>query len=418
MRAFAALLALALPLAPSLHADEYNSARGFFIDLPEGYALVAGDGAESFSFSSPDGTVQVDIRSYPADRYRSVQTIASETTKRLGATGTPKYFRYAGRETALAELRFKLSADGYRGHALFVDGTPDRTVNGGGQDSGQSYDLVIIAYARERDYSAQKDALLSVLDGFSADAAARNAPGPVGAEARAALSASSPVKEALINFGQAGVRVPWRPAEGAIAQATVEREYRVLVPYGAMPDLTVAAVRRFYRMVLRDSSPSLDLLALELARAWDSAAWHSREPDGLSAAMPAQTAAPRFGPPADARAYASALLSWTQSWSYERSPAGSDVVNPLSAAMEGRGDCDSRALVLVALLRRENIRAILLVSLAHQHALAAIDAPGPGARFPYEGRGWLVAETTAKVGIGLIEQKQSSIADWFAVDFP
>ena len=115
---------------------------------------------------------------------------------------------------------------------------------------------------------------------------------------------------------------------------------------------------------------------------------------------------------------AEALLSWVQGFRYERDPKGSDVVNPISAAFERRGDCDSRALVMSILLRRENIDSILMISLEHGHALAAVDAPGPGARFPFNDRNWLVAETTAKVGIGLVDAAQADPASWIGIEFP
>jgi hypothetical protein len=135
-------------------------------------------------------------------------------------------------------------------------------------------------------------------------------------------------------------------------------------------------------------------------------------------AAAASTAGPRFGAAAEPRGYAEALLAWVQGFKYERDPKGSDVVNPISAAFEARGDCDSRALVMAILLRREGIRSILMISLEHEHALAAVDAPGAGARYPYKDTNWLVAETTARVGIGRIDQSQADPKDWLGVDFP
>ncbi len=73
---------------------------------------------------------------------------------------------------------------------------------------------------------------------------------------------------------------------------------------------------------------------------------------------------------------------------------------------------------MAILLRREDIDAIMMVSLKHEHALAGIDAPGTGARFPFQDKRWLVAETTAKVGIGMIDAGQADPADWIGVAFP
>jgi hypothetical protein len=446
------LLVIANAFAP-LFAEEFNSSRGFFIDLPEGFSLLPGDGQQSFSFIAMDKQTQADIFAYDPARYGSIQALSADIIQKLGAQGTPQYFTYAGRQAALAELRFGAGAQAMRGHVLFINGEPrtKAAITPQQENSGEaSYDLVLLAYTASASYTKNRDLLLSIIDGFSADAAARSRPGPIGSQARAKLTSTSAApaspnaapaapgstSAATIRFGKATLSIPWQAQEGAVAQETVEREYRVLTPYGAQPALLQAAMKRFYRMVWRDSQASLEYLALELSRAWDSGAWAGKErsPTLVGARTesdaPAQAGAgavssraasaaegPRFGAPAQSREYAAALLAWTQEWRYERSPQGSDVVNPLSAAMEGRGDCDSRALVLISLLRRENIEGILLISLVHEHALGAFDLPGAGARYPYGERQWLVAETTAKVDIGLIDQRQSAIADWFAIDF-
>jgi hypothetical protein len=45
------------------------------------------------------------------------------------------------------------------------------------------------------------------------------------------------------------------------------------------------------------------------------------------------------------------------------------------------------------------------------------DLEGPGARFEAGGKKWLVAETTAPVGVGLIEQGVSGVESWFGITF-
>lgn len=444
-----ALLALRALASPGgiASAEEIGSAHGFSIDLPEGMALLSSDGKDRFSFGPPDGLFQLDIIVYDAARYADAGAMAQDLMRRLSAQGSTRRFAYAGMDAALAELRFGSGTGSTRGQAVFLNGVPKGSAAASAGASGSTgsagdasapppaYDLALLAYAPSSSYAKAKDLILSTLDGFSAGPAYRAAPGPLGAAARAGLSPERPA-QAQIRFGQALISVPWLPAEGRAAQEIVEREYRVLLPYGAKPELVTEAMRRFYRMAWRDSAPSLERLGLELARAWENGSWAGAErPAGLvereateanavqapspaaASASAAAAPAPRFGAPASPREYAGALLAWVQAWRYERDPSGSDVVNPLSAAMEGRGDCDSRALVMLTLLRRENIPGILLVSLKHQHALAGLELPGPGARFPYKQKQWLVAETTAPVGIGLIDQAQSAVADWFAVDF-
>jgi hypothetical protein len=429
----AELLLAALLLAGSMaFGDEYFSERGFSIDLPEGFDILESDGSSSFSFGSPDGAVLVDIVVYPASRFMSAKAGADDTARRLSGRGSFRAFEYGSHDAAIGELGFGTGSSALRGYGLFVNDVQsprgDYPATSGSKPA--LYDLAVIAYAPAASWPRYRDVVASAIDGFSMDGR-RAAPGPLGASARAAIagtagSVAARKATATIHFGAALVQAEWRASEAALAQDLVEREYRVLSAYASAPELLDAAVARFYRMVFRDAAPSLDALALDLSAAWETGAWAGtpRSPTLAQPRIPAPglggtaVTGPRFGASAEPRAYAEALLSWVQGFRYERDPAGSDVVNPISAAFEGRGDCDSRALVMAILLRRENIRSILMVSLEHEHALAAVDAPGPGARFPFGKRLWLVAETTATVGIGRIDASQADPTDWIGVEFP
>ncbi|HAE22598.1 MAG TPA: hypothetical protein DCG47_09800, partial [Spirochaetaceae bacterium] len=225
-RIAAALFVLTLASTPALlSAEELNSSRGFFIDLPEGFTLISGDGLQSFSFMSLDKQAQADIFAYDPTRYGSIETLVSDIIKKLGAQGTPRYFRYAGRQAALAELRFGSGAQAMRGHALFINGEPraQATVSPQQGSAGEaSYDLVLIAYAANASYTKNKDLLLSIIDGFSADAASRSRPGPIGSQARDQLPKTSAApgssNVAAIRFGKATLSIPWQPKEAALAQ--------------------------------------------------------------------------------------------------------------------------------------------------------------------------------------------------------
>jgi hypothetical protein len=96
---------------------------------------------------------------------------------------------------------------------------------------------------------------------------------------------------------------------------------------------------------------------------------------------------------------------------------GSDFVNLVSAAFEGRGDCDSRALLWAIVLAQANIPAAIMVSRDYSHAMGLGDIEGPGARVEAAGKKWLVAETTAPVAIGLIGKDLSDVESWMAVVF-
>lgn len=434
-RSIAFASALALASASAAWCDEYYSDRGFSVDVPEGFEYLDGDGQSKFSFGSPDGSVRLDILVYPPNRFDGARAGAADTAKRLSGKGDFAVFDYAGRSAAFGELAFGSGSGAQRGYGLFVDDAASplggvsaplgASTKVGVPEAERRYDLIVLAYAPASSFEGYRDVVASAMDGFSLNVEARASPGPLGLAARAALGAPR-LQPATIRFGAASIRSEWQPLEAAASQALVEREYRVLSAYASSPELIDAAIARFYRMVFRDAAPALDRLALQLSAAWETGAWDGkpRAPSpaaldsGAASAPPTALDGARFGAPADPRGYAAALLGWVQGFRYERDPKGSDVVNPISAAFEARGDCDSRALVMAILLRRENIRSILMISLVHEHALAAVDAPGPGARYPFRGQQWLVAETTAKVGIGLIDAAQADPSGWIGVEFP
>ena len=428
--ALAALMLLVFTGAAASGSERYSD-WGFSIDLPEGFELEQGDGETRFSFGSPDGAVKVDIAVYPRDRFKTAKAGADDTVRRLSGRGSFSSLQYEGLDASIGELAMGSGGSALRGIGFFVNDAGSPTGPDGARTEAGVYDLVILAYTQAAEYEAYKDFIESSIDGLSDLYSRRAVPGPMGALARAALGPARP-GEASLRFGEAAIKAGWNPREADVSQAVVEREYRVLSAYADEPALIQGAIQRFYRMVFRDATPALDKLALEMSAAWETGSWAGKKPAPAMPALPAESSippskgspgggspgGPRFGASADPRAYAGALLSWVQGFKYERDPKGSDVVNPISSAFEGRGDCDSRALVMSILLRRENIDSILMISLVHEHALSAVAAPGPGARFPFGGGSYLVAETTAKVDIGRIDATQADPAAWIGVSFP
>jgi hypothetical protein len=110
-------------------------------------------------------------------------------------------------------------------------------------------------------------------------------------------------------------------------------------------------------------------------------------------------------------------LTFVQGFKYERHLDGSDFVNLVSAVTDGRGDCDSRVMLWAIILANADIRAAIMVSRNHSHAMGLADIAGTGARFEAHGTKWLVAESTDHVDIGLIAQDISDIESWLGVIF-
>ncbi|MDR0908199.1 MAG: hypothetical protein LBM77_00380 [Spirochaetaceae bacterium] len=375
-----------LLLATSLSAEPHISETyGFSIDLPEGYQLEAGNGKDSFSFASPWNT-NFTLRIYPTARYADTKALAEGMTKQIASTGDMSDFTYRGEKSYLMELDFSLQGAHYSGWALAL------------KLPSQKGMLAALAYGPATS-GAEARALdnlhLSCIDSVRPSLSANPVPGPVSAfshpkgERQSAAIKLSPDKtiQSFIHKDDADA-----------AQELVEREYQVLTRYQNRPELE-AAWKRYYRRIFEDSFSRLDEVSFDIERAL-----------GYQ----------------DRRDFAGQVLAWTQSFTYERNFDSSDFVNPVTAAIEGRGDCDSRAVLWAIVLEHNNIKAGIMVSPEYKHAMGIADIPksigkaatsSDGARFTVDGKAYLVAETTDNVAIGQIAQSVSRKDKWFGVVF-
>ncbi|MDR1325852.1 MAG: hypothetical protein LBK00_07450 [Treponema sp.] len=346
---------------------------GFQLDLPEGYEYIAGDGKNRFSFSSDNNTV-FDLVVYDGT-YLSVEALAADIGQRLGNQGETDPFIYRRKNAVLMELRFMSGNVRNEGWGLCVE------LDGEGR--AQKPLLLALAYGL-----ADRDDLqmlhFSALDSLAPTVSDVHAPGPITEYAYP--------RGDLLQTPVAGINIQALVYENdaEAAQALVDREFEILRQYLTSP-LGKDAQLRFYRMIYRDSFERLANIAFTLERTWN---------------IPAQ----------EPRSLASKALEWTQAFTYERDFMGSDFVNPVSAALEGRGDCDSRALLWAIVLEQANIPAAIMVSPYYSHAMGLADLIGEGVRFELApGENWLVAETTSHTSIGVIDKSVSDKRHWWGV---
>jgi hypothetical protein len=401
------LLFFTVPGISGFSGPLYSPVWNFRVDLPGGYEYTGGDGKTRFSFQHPDGAV-FDLAVYDRPG-QTLKALVDDTVRRLGSRGDASYFEYRDKLAALLELDFSDPRSG---------GTERNGRSSGGGASRLTGWALCVELGRDETGSASPPLLLALAYGPAAETALalfhlsaldsivpsegeRRFPGPVmefsypRGEQKTQKLAGLPV-EALV-----------REHDAEAAQALVDRENQILRRYLFSPDWQEAWIR-FYRIIYRDSWDRLADAAFRLERYWNS----SFEEHGGGTA-PALAA----GPGGEARVFAGRALGWVQSFAYERDLLGSDFVNLVSAAFEGRGDCDSRALLWAIVLIQANIPAAIMVSREHSHAMGLGDMEGPGARFEAGGKKWLVAETTDQVGIGLIGKNVSDVESWFGVVF-
>ncbi len=364
--------------------EQLKSKLGFFEDMPSGFSLKGGDGKTRFAFADPEGGMEYDIFAYEPGRFADAAALSSQTLGKLGSAGDTTPYSYEGRPAVLAELGFALDGVKQKGYGLFIEGRK----KSGGRGGIDEYSYALLAYAPESDFEAYSDFILSCLDSFSVDAAAKRSPGPISQFTLDWPPARDKERTvALVGGGSASL--PWADDEAVQEAQTCTREYKVLTAYANEPVLWQDAWARFYRMAYRESAARLDRLALETAKAL---------------------------PSDDPTEAARRILAWVQGFVYERDEKGTDFIPPLAAAYGATGDCDSRAVVASIVLERLGIDSILMVSRDYSHAMLGVDVTGGGQRFAFNGKKYLVGETTAKVGLGMIAADMSDWSKWLGID--
>jgi hypothetical protein len=356
---FSPALLPALPL--------YSPTWGFALDLPEGYTYAEGNNVDRYSFTGPQGA-RFDIVVYD-NVYSDVEQLSADVKRRLGSRGDTALFEYGEKAAVLMELRFG-ELSGWGLCMELKDG------------NGNAPLLLALSYAPEK---ANMDLFhLSALDSLVPSEKESSLPGPLmeftfprGGSVQASIAGTA-------------LKTTIREHDAKAAQALVEREFALMLHYQSARNWQEAMIR-YYRMIYRDSWGRIADAVSLLGKAGND--------------------------PAGKRAFAEKTLAWVQGFRYERDFSGSDFVNLVSALTEGRGDCDSRAMLLALVLMRADIPAAMMVSREHSHAMGLADVTGGGARFEAEGVKWLVAETTKKIDIGLISQDMSNPESWLAILF-
>ncbi|MCL1959878.1 MAG: hypothetical protein FWF68_09790 [Spirochaetes bacterium] len=350
----------------------YSPTWGFFIDLPEGYDLIEGDGRDRFSFKGPSDAM-FDLLIYNG-RFATIRELAADINKRLGNSGETDFFNYHDRQAAIIKLAF--NGNYGWGFCVELDNSANRTPM-----------MLALAYAPQ-DSDELELLHISALDSLCPSVTERYYPGPV-------IEYSYPRGEMKPVVLAGGINALIRENDAEAAQVLIEREFTILQLYAKSP-YWQNAWTRYYRLVYRDSYDRITNPVFALARNWGG--------------FNADTAEKK-------KAFAQKALNFVQGFEYKRDLNGSDFLNLVSAVTERSGDCDSRSMLWAIILSHADIRAAMMVSLQYSHAMGLADIEGNGARFEHLGTKWLVAETTAKVDIGLIDIEQSDPRNWIGILF-
>jgi hypothetical protein len=304
--------------------------------------------------------------------YQGVEQMANDVKRRLGSSGETVLFEYEGKAAVLMELRFR-DLSGW-GLCLELE-----------KNSGGSNAPLLCALAYSPLSAGDMELFhISALDSIAPSDLEARRPGPV-------MEFSYPRGKTIeIPIYGTTFSALIRENDAEAAQELVDREFNLLRYYESAPNWQQAWIR-YYRAVYRDSWDRIGNALFRLEREWNINL--------------------------EERAFAEKALAFVQGFSYERDLEGSDFVNLVTALSEGRGDCDSRSMLWAMILEQADIPSAIMVSAIYSHAMGLADVPGTGARFETGGKRWLVAETTDKIGIGLISADKSDVASWLGVMF-
>jgi len=358
----------------------WSPSRDFFVDPPEGWTFVEDPAPEHFVMTDPSRTVILEIFSQDKAADATLADKTKDLKARLKATGEELTFAWLGRKAWLCDAHFIAGPVKAHGWALVAD-------------TGKGW-ISALAYTPEDNAPKVADVLNSALDSLALGNEGRLEPGPLTAFFQATAKPAPPESKAL-----AGLPTPFTmtydPNQDEAIQVVLDRESRILtalVPKNLNDQKTIApAWSRFYRQIYRSFYASV----APLAAYWESQVNEKR----VTRDKLPQT-----------------VLSWLQSFQYSHKKDLSDISTPWQTLKEGAGDCDSRALVYLALMDQVGVHGILMVSAPYSHGMAALDLPGAGARFTFNGKPWLVAELTTPVALGQIASNMADPSQWIGVD--
>jgi hypothetical protein len=375
-------LLLLFLFASSLQAEELRFANGWSVYPPVGWELIAAED-EKLTFAPPGESAYFQIKRYPGDSYESIKEMTGDVIKKAGAESNgSEYFRWLNRDASFNDI-ILFPGDGiaFRGYLIVIEGFRE--------------DIALLTLAAPDQFDSLALVLLSVLDSFSIGERSALYPGPVAAYLF--QETESERLESSISFMGESYQINYLSRDIDATAYLVEREAAILQTYTGS-ELAEEAWRRYYRMIYRDSYHRLDPL-------------HSLFRDIFRKQKASKESL------YDDREIARLLLQWIQRMNYHRGGGVSDLDGPLLVAVEGEGDCDSRGILLAALLNEMEIASILMVSSQYGHSMVAVDIEGNGARFTYKSRPYVVAETTEEVELGMIDSSMADPQGWIGIDF-
>ena len=357
----------------------------FSLDIPEGFQIdsYTEDGM-SYIFSHPNIPVTLVLRIYNNLDKTDSSSVLKNTLSKLSAKSDIDSFYWSEKTCAISSFSMTIDQN-YKGWAICAPSL----IEG-------SY-INLMCYAPSDKEAACEQFIMSTLNGLCIDPDYYYVPGII--TSYAFPSQGKTQNKVTINNKTIISQIDKADIEAS--NFVIELEYSVLKLY-AKHALWKEAWQRYYKMIYRDAFGRLE----DFSEKTFEALYPLAEKENPS--NPDIT-------------YAQYLLSWVQTFNYQR--AGnindSDFTSPLAAICGQGNDCDSRSMLLSILLNSIDVESILLFSIDYSHAMAATNIKAPGQTYKLEEnqKEYIFGETTDNVTWGMIVQDQSDRSKWIPVTF-
>ena len=356
---------------------------GFSLDIPEGFEIAdyTQDGM-SYIFSHPNIPVSLVMKITEETQAKTAAEVLKKNLNKLSAKGETDSFEWNGSECGISSFTMTLD-DNYFGWSVAA---PVKI---------KGYYVVLLCYAPQAQKGCEQF-IISTVNSLCINSDFYNRPGIITSyafppEGRKAIS---------LQVGGKQIKSSLDKSDEEASKFVIDLEYAVLKLY-TNHKMWKEAWQRYYRMIYRDNAGRLLQTAADI--------YKSLYPE-LKKSFPQD---------ADIK-YAQALLTWVQNFSYERATSKNESdFTSLPAAISGKGsDCDSRSMLISALLNYTGIDTALLISREYSHAMVITDIPAPGQTYTMEnGKEYLMGETTAKVTWGTIAANHADRTKWMCVSF-
>ena len=356
---------------------------GFSLDVPEGFEISDyTDDGMSYVFSHPNIPVTLIMKITADQNAKTAKDVLKSNLNKLNAKGDTDSFTWSGQICGISNFSMMIDAS-YTGWAV----TAPVKING--------YYVLLLCYA-PTDKPGCEQFIISTLNSLCIDDECRNMPGIITSyafpsEGRKAIS---------LKIGGKQIKTSLDKSDLEAAKFTVDLEYAVLNLY-ANHKMWKEAWQRYYRMIYRDNAGRIEQAASDI--------YNALYPELKM----------KYHDDADIK-YAQELLTWVQNFSYQRASTKNESdFTSLPVVLNGTGnDCDSRSMLISALLNYTGIDTAILISREYSHAVVVTDIPAPGQTFTMEnGREYLIGETTAHVTWGMISQDHADRTKWIPVSF-